>query len=341
MLVQSRALSALVGQLAQNSDPLAVDLAASSSSALTTRGTNARQRLQAELSLQDGSFAKRLRQAAQRRISPSFGSEATANLMTLYFERFGLGLKNFWASFNTSLLRSATFWHPTVCSEQPTSTAQAIIMVDQASSVCSPARPSFSCVREPLVPSDGSFTPLQSFGGCKAHCLDPGLRQGAGDFVVSSARVWPSRQKGASAHSCPARPGSSRRRALVKETTKSEGLGCQERPRGLLVCAPPASFRRVWCSSGFGPSLKVGCESVLRPASFLPLSAAAPASADGSLAGKSSDLCVCPAGAPVHRKGRVVPKWLPRNLILCKLPLQLCRCAPAAIVPGLCSSGLC
>ena len=112
MLLQSPAISALVSQMAQGSDPLAVDRSTSMTS-LSTRGTSARQKLQAELLLREGGFASRMRQAALLRMAPATQAEPAANLMSLYLTwnaSEGLGLKSCWACFSTSWPKPATCW---------------------------------------------------------------------------------------------------------------------------------------------------------------------------------------------------------------------------------------
>ena len=132
MLLQSKALSALVSQLAQSQDPLGVDLSAAAGSGLSTRGTSARQKMQSELLLRDGSFARRLRQTASRRISPTATEGAEPDLMTQYFERFGgfgsqklLGLLQYQLAQVSDLLAQGS---PAGASDL---VAQLIIMVDQ------------------------------------------------------------------------------------------------------------------------------------------------------------------------------------------------------------------
>lgn len=76
MLVQSQALTALVGQIAQSSqDPIA-DLS-SGSSAASTRGSVGRARLQAELASHSGSFYLSVLRAISRRMQPTVASSGT------------------------------------------------------------------------------------------------------------------------------------------------------------------------------------------------------------------------------------------------------------------------
>ena len=131
MLLQSKALSALVSQLAQAQDPLTVDLT-STTAGLSTKGSSARQKLEAELFLRDGSFAKRLRQTATRRISPTMAEGTEPDLMTRYFERFGgygsqklLGLVQYQLAQVSDLLAQGS------TAGASDLVAQLIIMVDQ------------------------------------------------------------------------------------------------------------------------------------------------------------------------------------------------------------------
>ena len=95
MMAQSKALTALVGQIAMtHQDPL-MDLGASSSSA-STRGFMGRAKLQAELASHSGSFYMSVLRAMSRRMQPTATTVGTpAELLrrgvcgTLYMERFG------------------------------------------------------------------------------------------------------------------------------------------------------------------------------------------------------------------------------------------------------------
>ncbi|CAE7946106.1 unnamed protein product [Symbiodinium sp. KB8] len=91
-----------------------------------------RQKSQAELFLRDGSFAKRLRQSALRRISPTMAEGTEPDLMTRYFERFGgygsqklLGLVQYQLAQVSDLLAQGST--AGACDL----VAQLIIMVDQ------------------------------------------------------------------------------------------------------------------------------------------------------------------------------------------------------------------
>ena len=83
VLAQSQALVSLVGQLAQGGDPL-LDQAPAAS----VRGAVGRQKLQQELAGQPGSFAKKVRENASRRMDPS-GLSSEAPTMVRYLERYG------------------------------------------------------------------------------------------------------------------------------------------------------------------------------------------------------------------------------------------------------------
>ena len=131
MLLQSKAISALVSQMAMGTDPLAVDLSTSVTS-LSTRGTSARQKLQAELLKREGGFARRMRQSALLRMAPTSQDDPGPNLMSTYLERFGgygsqklLGLLQYQLAQASDLLASG--------SDQGAADiiAQAMIMVDQ------------------------------------------------------------------------------------------------------------------------------------------------------------------------------------------------------------------
>ncbi|CAE7356150.1 unnamed protein product [Symbiodinium necroappetens] len=132
MLLQSKALSALVSQLAQSQDPLAVDLSSAPASGFSTRGTSARQKMQAELLQRDGSFAKRLRQTALRRISPTSAEPAEADLMTRYFERFGgFGSQKLLGLFQYQLAQVSDLLAQGSPNGAADLVAQLIIMVEQ------------------------------------------------------------------------------------------------------------------------------------------------------------------------------------------------------------------
>lgn len=95
ILAQSQALTSLVQHLA-SSDPLQ-DLASSSSSTLSSKGTQGRQRLQQELAQQRGTFFTAVvLQAMSRRMQPTRIAEQTPQELALrgitpsaYLERFG------------------------------------------------------------------------------------------------------------------------------------------------------------------------------------------------------------------------------------------------------------
>ena len=95
MLLQAKALTSLVGQLASGSaDPLLET--PSSSSGFSTRGTTGRLKIQADLGLRDGSFFDKVLLAATRRMDPTVlpGASAASSgrdsgVMTQYLERFG------------------------------------------------------------------------------------------------------------------------------------------------------------------------------------------------------------------------------------------------------------
>ncbi|CAE6973309.1 unnamed protein product [Symbiodinium natans] len=70
MMAQSRALTALVAQIANASDPLS-ELSPGASSSLSTKGSNSRLRLQQELGARGGTFYKRVQEAALRRMEPT------------------------------------------------------------------------------------------------------------------------------------------------------------------------------------------------------------------------------------------------------------------------------
>ena len=69
VLAQSQALTALVGQIAQNSQGPLLDLGSSTSSA-STRGAQGRARLQAELATHSGTFCLSVLRAMARRMQP-------------------------------------------------------------------------------------------------------------------------------------------------------------------------------------------------------------------------------------------------------------------------------
>ena len=95
MLMQSKAITALVSQLAANSgDPLQ-DLGSTSSS-LSSRGAAGRARLQMELAAHKGVFFSSVLQSMARRMQPALPAEAEASALrdrgitpTQYLERFG------------------------------------------------------------------------------------------------------------------------------------------------------------------------------------------------------------------------------------------------------------
>ncbi|CAE7205238.1 unnamed protein product [Symbiodinium sp. KB8] len=95
MLLQAKALTSLVGQLASGSaDPLLE--APSGSSGFSTRGTTGRLKIQSDLGLRDGSFFDKVLLAATRRMDPTAlpGASAASSgrdtgIMTQYLERFG------------------------------------------------------------------------------------------------------------------------------------------------------------------------------------------------------------------------------------------------------------
>ncbi|CAE7225066.1 unnamed protein product [Symbiodinium sp. CCMP2592] len=93
VLAQSRALTALVAQMASSSDPLS-DLGGGSSS-LSTKGSAARLKLQKELAARNGSFFEKVQEAALRRMDPAsgplqVGEDAIGrSVMCRYLERYG------------------------------------------------------------------------------------------------------------------------------------------------------------------------------------------------------------------------------------------------------------
>ena len=94
MLLQAKALTTLVGQLAGSTPDSLIDLPASSVST-STKGTTGRLKIQAELAQRDGSFFDRTFAAAGRRMDPTSvpGSSGLASglqtSMAAYLERFG------------------------------------------------------------------------------------------------------------------------------------------------------------------------------------------------------------------------------------------------------------
>eukprot|EP00439_Symbiodinium_sp_Y106_P081381 s400_g20.t1 len=94
VLAQSRALTALVAQLAGSSDPIS-DLPSGGGGSLSTKGSAARLRLQRELSARTGSFFDKVFEAALRRMEPTVDLNSLAGgtqqvpVMTRYLERYG------------------------------------------------------------------------------------------------------------------------------------------------------------------------------------------------------------------------------------------------------------
>ena len=86
MVAQSRALLALVGQMSQGGDPV---LDPSSSSAVSARGSQTRQRLQAELAVRTGSFAEKVKEPALARMAPAAVGSTEVFSLCRYLERFG------------------------------------------------------------------------------------------------------------------------------------------------------------------------------------------------------------------------------------------------------------
>ena len=94
LLAQSKALTALVAHMTSGSDPLS-DLAASSASSLSVKGSAARMKLQRELHGRSGGFFLRVQEAARRRMEPTAQLSSLPDelqrlpVMTRYLERFG------------------------------------------------------------------------------------------------------------------------------------------------------------------------------------------------------------------------------------------------------------
>ena len=86
MMLQSKALLALVGQMSQGGDPV---LDPSSSSTVSARGSQTRQRLQAELAQHTGSFAEKVKERAMARMAPAGVGSTEAFSLCRYHERFG------------------------------------------------------------------------------------------------------------------------------------------------------------------------------------------------------------------------------------------------------------
>ena len=86
ILAQSQALMTLASQLGQSGADPCFDAPASSTS---VRGALGRQRLQAELLSSPGSFARRVRENARRRMDPSGLTGADHPTLVRYLERFG------------------------------------------------------------------------------------------------------------------------------------------------------------------------------------------------------------------------------------------------------------
>ncbi|CAE7546574.1 unnamed protein product [Symbiodinium sp. CCMP2592] len=86
MVAQSRALLTLVGQMAQAGDPI---LDPSSSSSVSARGSQTRQRLQAELAQHTGGFAEKLKERALARMAPAGVGSTEPFSLCRYHESFG------------------------------------------------------------------------------------------------------------------------------------------------------------------------------------------------------------------------------------------------------------
>ena len=86
MVAQSRALLALVGQMSQGGDPV---LDSSSSSSVSARGSQTRQRLQAELALHTGAFAEKVKERALARMARAGVGSTEAFSLCRYLERYG------------------------------------------------------------------------------------------------------------------------------------------------------------------------------------------------------------------------------------------------------------
>ncbi|CAE7398354.1 folD [Symbiodinium sp. CCMP2592] len=86
MMAQSRALLTLVNQISQGADPILDQTSASSASA---RGSQTRQRLQADLAALSGSFAERLRERGTARMAPAGVGSTEPFSLCRYFERYG------------------------------------------------------------------------------------------------------------------------------------------------------------------------------------------------------------------------------------------------------------
>ncbi|OLP75869.1 hypothetical protein AK812_SmicGene44271, partial [Symbiodinium microadriaticum] len=96
MLVQSRALTSLVSQMAAGShDPMSALTEQGATAGLSTKGFLGRQKLQADLAQQDGSFFRAVVSSAARRMDPSAmtiqpGDAVTRGLtLCRYLERYG------------------------------------------------------------------------------------------------------------------------------------------------------------------------------------------------------------------------------------------------------------
>ena len=84
VLAQSRALAALAGHLSLNSDPV-LDPQTTTGS----RGSQSRQKLQAELAQMSGSFAAKVRERAAARMAPAGVALQEPVSLSRYYERFG------------------------------------------------------------------------------------------------------------------------------------------------------------------------------------------------------------------------------------------------------------
>ena len=86
MMAQSQALLTLVGHLAQGSDPV---LDPQSASATSSRGSQTRQRLQAELAAHSGTFAEKVKERALLRMAPAGVGSTEPFSLCRYYERYG------------------------------------------------------------------------------------------------------------------------------------------------------------------------------------------------------------------------------------------------------------
>ncbi|CAE7213749.1 unnamed protein product, partial [Symbiodinium necroappetens] len=86
MMAQSQALLTLVGHLAQGADPVLDSQGTATSS---SRGSQTRQRLQAELASHSGAFAEKVKEKALLRMSPAGVGSTEPFSLCRYYERYG------------------------------------------------------------------------------------------------------------------------------------------------------------------------------------------------------------------------------------------------------------